>query len=56
MSPIIKSVLTPRALDVEDSVEISGIFLASSFFLLPSRVHVRPHACIPKERRQDANR
>jgi len=35
---------TKRAPDVWDSAAFSGIFLASSFFLLPNRIHARPHA------------
>jgi hypothetical protein len=35
---------TKRAPDVWDSAAFSSIFLASSFFLLPSRIHARPHA------------
>ena len=41
---IAKSGLTKRAPDVWDSAAFSSIFLASSFFLLPNRVHARPHA------------
>ena len=36
--------LTQRALDAGDSAAFSSIFLASSFFLLPGRVHARPSA------------
>jgi len=36
--------LTKRAADWWDSAPFSSIFLASGFFLLPSRIHARPPA------------
>jgi len=39
-----KSVPTKRAADWWDSAPFSSIFLASGFFLLPSRIHARPPA------------
>jgi hypothetical protein len=39
-----KSVPTKRAADWWDSAPFSRIFLASGFFLLPSRIHARPPA------------
>jgi hypothetical protein len=35
---------TKRAADVWDSARFSSIFLAWSFFLLPSRISSHPHA------------
>jgi len=35
---------TKRAPDVWDSAQFTGIFLASSFSYISSRVHARPHA------------
>jgi hypothetical protein len=38
---------TKRAPDVWDSAAFSRLFSGFEFFLLPSRVHARPHASIP---------
>jgi len=40
----VKSVPTKRAADWWDSAAFSGIFLASGFFLLSSRIPARPPA------------
>jgi len=39
-----KSHPTKRAADWWDSSRLTGIFLASGFFLLPSQIHARPPA------------